>query len=637
MNLSPLRALARHPHLPILLLVGFNLLVGLVTFRAYGMSWDEPLFYQYADAIPGAYSISARLDGTFVLEEAYGPSSDHGRYGPAYLLLARWPVLALRTWAGLDPATAWHLVNFITFQLSVLVFYLLLRRWVSPLAALGSAALFAWQPVLWGHAFMNPKDMPFMAFFIFSVYAGLRLVDAARIESPLPDLSPRHWRRMTSALIILCAAAGLLTLALLLFPDPIAQLAQDTLTLAYTDPSSLPGMVFSLLTVNARNAPLAVYQVKLDRLLSHAAAMSGVAALMLGGLTLLTHSARPALEHARRWLHLNVPLPGLLMAALLVGLTTSIRILGPLAGIIVALAMLFRWRQRAIAPLLLYGLVAFAACYATWPYLWGGPVDQFLSVLARNTNNPERVRMLFDGQITYSDEIPLTYMPTMLAWTLTEPTWPLALAGLMSATFQINKKRLDWHTYLPATLWLAAPLVYIALGRPPLYDGFRHFTFMIPGIFILAAPALEAVFARLKKASLRAGVLILLLAPALIGYAQLYPYEYAYYNAFAGGTRGVFRNYETEYWLTCYKEAFSYINTAANGPVFVQRNLRLAQYYAQDGLDVRFIPENEPLPSGSLVLQTTRTNGDQLALPDLPVVYQVARQGAVFCVVKQVP
>ena len=35
---------------PIPLLLIVNLLIGLLTFRAYGLSWDEPLFYQYADA-----------------------------------------------------------------------------------------------------------------------------------------------------------------------------------------------------------------------------------------------------------------------------------------------------------------------------------------------------------------------------------------------------------------------------------------------------------------------------------------------------------------------------------------------------------------------------------------------------------
>lgn len=636
MNFPSLRVHIRHPNLPIALLIFFNILVGLFTFQSYGMSWDEPLFYAYADAIPSAYSLTARLDGTFVLREAYGPSSDHGRYGPAYLLLARWPVLALQH-LGIDRAAAWHLVNFLTYQAGILVFYLLLRRWVSVLAAWSTTALLAFQPVLWGHAFMNPKDIPFMVFFIFSVYAGLRLVDSAHTPDSLPDLSPQQWQRWLYGARLLMGASTLGALILTIFPHHIEQAAQNLLSLAYNDPASLPGKIFSLLTVNARNAPLGVYQVKLTRLLSQSAWLAALGALIFGGLAALLQFARPALTRMRRWLHLDVPAMPLVIAAALVGLTTAVRILGPLAGAIVGLSMLLRWRQRAILPMVWYGLIAFLVCYIAWPYLWGGPVDQFLSVLVRNTNNPERVRLLFDGQITYSNELPPTYLPRMLLWTLTEPTWPLAVLGLATATWGLRKRQLDWRTYLPSLLWFAAPLAYVLISHPPLYDGFRHFTFMIPGIFILTAPALDWLLAKLNTLALRFSLIALLLFPAFIGYAQLQPYEYAYYNAFAGGTRGVFRRYETEYWLTCYKKAFDYINTATSGPVFVQRNLRLAQYYARPGLKVAFIPEDAPLPSGSLVLQTTRTNSDQTTLPDLPVIYQVERQGAVFCVVKKTP
>jgi hypothetical protein len=34
---------------PILILLAINLLIGLFVFRDYGYSWDEPLFYDYAD------------------------------------------------------------------------------------------------------------------------------------------------------------------------------------------------------------------------------------------------------------------------------------------------------------------------------------------------------------------------------------------------------------------------------------------------------------------------------------------------------------------------------------------------------------------------------------------------------------
>jgi len=90
---------ARHPNFPLILLLAVSLVAGLLTFQDYSLSWDEPLFYAYADAIPYAYSISERLSGDFNIENAYGPSAeDHKIYGPAYLLPAK-VVVDLLDWA----------------------------------------------------------------------------------------------------------------------------------------------------------------------------------------------------------------------------------------------------------------------------------------------------------------------------------------------------------------------------------------------------------------------------------------------------------------------------------------------------------------------------------------------------------
>ncbi|HVF25397.1 MAG TPA: hypothetical protein VNA23_05875, partial [Anaerolineales bacterium] len=150
---------------PIYILLAANILVSLFVFRDYGFSWDEPLFYNYADALGYAYSPTEWFSGHFDVDNSYGASGDdHKTRGPAYLFLARNPVYLLEAF-GLDLASAWHLVNFLFFQLGVYFLYRLSRRWVSPSAALAAAALFSWQPLLWGHAFINPKDPPFLVFF----------------------------------------------------------------------------------------------------------------------------------------------------------------------------------------------------------------------------------------------------------------------------------------------------------------------------------------------------------------------------------------------------------------------------------------------------------------------------------------
>src|SRR5512145_382092 len=168
---------------PILILLAVNIVVGLFVFRDYGFSWDEPLFYDYADALGYAYSPREWLSGNFDVSNSYGSSGDdHKTRGPAYLLLAREPVYLLEA-LGLDQASAWHLINFLFFQLGVYFLYRLSLRWIKPSAALAASALFSWQPLLWGHAFINPKDPPFLVFFLASVCLGFEMVDKLSDEA----------------------------------------------------------------------------------------------------------------------------------------------------------------------------------------------------------------------------------------------------------------------------------------------------------------------------------------------------------------------------------------------------------------------------------------------------------------------
>jgi 4-amino-4-deoxy-L-arabinose transferase-like glycosyltransferase len=163
---------------PIHLLLVFNIVIGFFIFRDYGLSWDEPFFYDYGDALGYAYSPKEWFSGNFDLYNSYGASGDdHKTRGPAYLFLARNFVYGLNA-LGSDSASAWHLVNFLFFQLGIYFLYRLAMRWMNPSAAFFASAFFSFQPLLWGHAFINPKDPPFLTFFLASVCLGFEMVDA---------------------------------------------------------------------------------------------------------------------------------------------------------------------------------------------------------------------------------------------------------------------------------------------------------------------------------------------------------------------------------------------------------------------------------------------------------------------------
>ncbi len=205
---------------PIVLLLAVTLVIGLFLFRDYGLTWDEPLFYKYGEALGYAYTPANWFSGHFDLNQSYGPSGDdHKNRGPGYLLLAREPVALLEA-LHIDMADAWHLINFVTFLLGVYFVYRLAERLMQPWAAFGAAALFAFQPLLWGHAFINPKDMPFLVFLTGSVWLGFRMVDQLT-DSPAESsgqklrhvLLPAFMLGIATANRVLGPLAGLLVLA----------------------------------------------------------------------------------------------------------------------------------------------------------------------------------------------------------------------------------------------------------------------------------------------------------------------------------------------------------------------------------------------------------------------------------------
>ncbi len=508
---------------PITILILINLLVGFFTFQHYGLSWDEPLFYDYANALNYAYSPREWFSGNFDLENAYGSSgTDHANRGPAYVILAR-PIVSMIESVGMDNASAWHLVNFLTFQLGVYLLYRLARRWMSIPAALAAATLFAWQPLLWGHAFINPKDPPFLVFFLGAICFGFEMVDKA-VENP-KDI----WKSL------------------------------------------------------------------------------GISAFFLG-------------------------------------ISTSIRVLGPLAGILVGIYALGKLKKGTlIKSLTIYAALAALVSFITWPYLWTNPLQKFYEAFGFMSENPTQLQVLFNGVLYRADELPRRYFPILLSLSLTEPVLPLLLIGALVLFWAkvINKTPKIPHLFSDdflVLLWFLIPFAYVIMRKPPMYDGYRHFLFILPPLFIFAGIALEKLFSMLSKSRWAAGTLtLILLAPGIFGVLQLHPYEYTYYNLFAGGTSGAFRTFETDYWLTCYKEAVEKFDKT-NVNLYIKREPYIAEYYASDSIAIHdYRAEFGKIHSGDFVLVNSRANEDIKTFKDAPIVLQIRRGNAVFCEVKQIP
>lgn len=601
---------------------------GLFSLQDYGEGWDEYNFFQYGREALSAYL--AKLTDRPALPYS-DPTLRH--YGAWFWIAC---LLASRLFPKAYVSDVAHGLTFLTFQAGVLGMYALGRRWLKPWPALVTTLLFATQPLLWGHAFINERDIPCLSGFVWALYFGLRWKDA--LTAGLPPPAPRpasfgveaEWRALRPAWRWTLLSIGLVGgIALAWGAERIVQgwLASAP---SLADPTFVHELDLYLRPLLARFW---------GGLLFLGAWLFWLALTWLPFLPRLRSALwfgelRPRLQQAANLL--RSPLFWAASASL--GLTAGIRVVGWLAGGLVAW---FCWRQRrreALWPLTLYALVGFAVMYLSWPYLWGEPLLRFLITLRLMLRFPWPGEVLFQGRYYAGNEVPPSYLPTLIGLQLTEPVLVLALAGLLVLLRKMHLRGPYAEMGELVALWFGLPFLGVVLGDSFLYDNFRQFLFLLPPLFLLSGLALEALLDRLSPPAW-GGLAGFVLLPGLAAILALHPYSYIYYNSLTGGVGGAFRRYEMDYWGTSFRAAAAYLNRHAppDARVVVWGPPTTFWRYARRDIKVYNALEQGRPEGDFYALISTRNDGDLTVYPELPVLFQVEKAGAILAVVRYVP
>jgi hypothetical protein len=109
---------------------------------------------------------------------------------------------------------------------------------------------------------------------------------------------------------------------------------------------------------------------------------------------------------------------------------------------------------------------------------------------------------------------------------------------------------------LAATL----PLMVAMVKRPALYNGIRHFLFVIPPMAVVAGVGFAWLVDRVKRQGLTAvvgvnAVFVVALMLPLTEMIRLHPYQYTYFNHAAGTVRAADALYMLDYWGLALKQA----------------------------------------------------------------------------------
>ena len=606
--------------LPLNILLVLSLLIGIFTVTNYGESWDELKLYDYAADSMNAY-VTWTQHGTIPVT-----GDRFENYGPFFVMFTRIVARAFtRVFPAVQEVDVQHFVYFLTFLTGVAAFYHLAARWMSRNAAFGATLLFMTQPIFWGHAFINPKDIPLLALFLLSVVLGLRVHDLLFSSNPNSalasarvtwnGLSQRTRRRLVTAMVIWLVSLVVLYGGTNLIHQWIEGIVHAA---AEGKASWLTQMIPRL----QRVAP----EIYIERFF--------VLFLRIRAITFLVLTSFVVWLYRRSFPEALRLLGAILPAGIVLGLTVSIRIFGVWAGVLVAGYCVWKSGRKTWLVLATYALIAMIAMYLTWPYLWPDPIGHFWETVTIMAQHPWPGSVLFNGATYPANDLPASYLPLLLTIQLTEPVWMLFFVGLAVAVFGFVKKRVRERELLALTLvWFLLPLTTFVILRPTLYDNFRQTLFILPPVFFVTGLAFEQI----RKPALQAALIALVILPGVIASVRLHPYEYVYYNQFLGGVQSAVDRFELEYWATSYREAAREANRIAppNANVWVDGPAHLFNQFARPDFHIYSPQEAERADHYDIVVTLARYDLEKTSFPEAPIVYRVIREGAVFAVIRE--
>ncbi|PXA05557.1 hypothetical protein DDZ13_01405 [Coraliomargarita sinensis] len=354
------------------------------------------------------------------------------------------------------------------------------------------------------------------------------------------------------------------------------------------------------------------------------------------------------------------------------GLALSCRIAGLLIlayfALFVGIYLLFKYSKgrEAISSLprdllrwaLLGGLsgaIAFTILFVFWPKLHINPFLALESSVQDAQSFGWGGLVLMDGHFWKAQDLPIYYVPYWLFRTLPEPLLLLiglgSVAGFLKFYAMIRRRRLpEPEIWLPRFFIVFAgvfPVAYMVFRDPVLYDGMRHFLFVLPPMASIGALSLEWLLRQTASTSVRwlpqAIQAAAFLSLGLVAYEmlRLHPYQYVYFNQTSGGLPGAYMRDETDYWGLSHKEAGEWLNEyVENVDAVGGKTYKVHQRYTRWMLKEALNPERfemwEPREGADFFVSVTRFNL-HTSYPEAEILHVVQRHGVPLCFVFKMP
>ena len=279
-----------------------------------------------------------------------------------------------------------------------------------------------------------------------------------------------------------------------------------------------------------------------------------------------------------------------------------------------------------------------------YPSSWSNPIGWILETLTALSKYGWSGSVLFQGEWISAQTLPWFYLPVWFLITTPLISLVTGVGGLIISVKQFSKFSLLQQS---AFIWLilqgaVIPLLAI-LRRSTMYDGLRHFLFVLPVVAVFSAIFITFALHKAQKLAPRLFLVSLLLVLAsniLITMVQLHPYEFVYFNRLAGKPETIKHEFETDYWGLSMRAGMEWLNQniPPKAKVIVGGHLHSIRPYARPDIGLIPLTDSKAQKNPSNFYYIARPRGDlQQQFSQCSTVYEVQREELILTTVKRCP
>lgn len=242
----------------------------------------------------------------------------------------------------------------------------------------------------------------------------------------------------------------------------------------------------------------------------------------------------------------------ILILGLLIGANATWRLIGVgLIFIYLVNELIYRnlSLKKIFSTTFLISIISFIVVALALPVFSNGIVYGFTALLEQSSDFEFWDRtILFNGNFLTKYQRPQNYL---FVWLLISTPIIVMFYWIIGLCITIkDRDKVAAMSFFTVLLNLGIYLIV----KPTIYNGIRHFLFLLPIILLTSLISFYKTTLILKTKGYLPLVSVIF-AATFLSIASLHPYEYLYFNEFVGGIKGAAGRFDMDYWGASYKEA----------------------------------------------------------------------------------